>query len=104
MTGEPLTFGCDRNFTAFWTCSSRNGCEFTKTDVVELGLTGSSPAFCWSTFVGCTISAPTPQKRESEINFIITKTIELTTYLKHSASKYNQSSMETFMIQQHTVQ
>lgn len=65
MTGEPLTFGCDRNFTAFWTCSSRNGSEFTKTDVDEMGLTDSSPAFCWSMFDGWIISAPKSQKRES---------------------------------------
>jgi hypothetical protein len=43
MTGEPLTFGCERNFTAFCTCSSRIGSEFTNTEGVGFRLEASAP-------------------------------------------------------------
>lgn len=41
MTGDPLTFGCERNFTAFWTWSSRIGSEFTNTEAGELPIAAS---------------------------------------------------------------
>lgn len=42
MTGDPLTFGWERNFIAFCTCSSRIGSEFTNTEVGELSFTAST--------------------------------------------------------------
>lgn len=38
MTGDPLTFGCERNLTAFCTWSSRIGSEFTNTEGGEISL------------------------------------------------------------------
>ena len=64
VTGEPLTFRCDKNFTALWICASRNGSEFTNTDVSKLCLPSSSPLLCWSTFSVCSISPPTPWERD----------------------------------------
>lgn len=41
LTGDPLTFGCDRNFIAFCTWSSRIGSEFTKTEGGDSSVGGS---------------------------------------------------------------
>lgn len=100
MTGEPRTLGCDRNFTAFCTCSSRIGSEFTNTDGVEFSLIAPSIADCapsFSSWIGCGPGVreesyiplikrreylPKKQSRHDRVQIILA-------FINHKCSNYN---------------